>query len=83
MPFLPPNQQRQSTEGTSTMSYQQSVFMRYHSDTTFLRSFTYKTAAKINWRRYETKLRHFNPVIKSALLRLSPCESMLYPLQLT
>jgi len=29
--------------------------------TTFLRVFTYKMAAKINWHRYRTKLRHSHP----------------------
>jgi len=43
MPFLPPNQQRQSTEGTVSLKkmsiwsriYQHSVFKRYHSNKRF------------------------------------------------
>ena len=31
---------------------------RYHSDSVF----TYKMAAKINWHRYRTKLRHCHPM---------------------
>jgi len=38
-------------------THQQSVFKRYHSDKHFS-EFTYKMAAKINWHRYGTKLRH-------------------------
>jgi len=34
MPFLPPNQQCQSTEGKG-YRYQQSIFKRYHSDKHF------------------------------------------------
>jgi len=50
MPFLPPNQQRQSTEGT---------IKRYNSEKHFSGVFfTYKVAAEINWHRYGTKLRH-------------------------
>ena len=40
------------------LTYQQSVFKRYHSDQHFSEFFTYKMAAKINGHRYGTKLRH-------------------------
>ena len=36
------------------LTYQQSVFKRYHSDKHSQR-FTYKMAAKMNWHRYGTK----------------------------
>ena len=39
------------------MTYQQSVFKRYHSGK-HLADFTYIMAAKITWHRYGTKLRH-------------------------
>ena len=42
-------------------TYQQNVFKRYHSDEHFS-FFTYKMAAKINWHRYRTKLRHCHPM---------------------
>ena len=32
--------------------------------TNIYQSFTYKTAAKINWHRYETKLRHSHPMYR-------------------
>ena len=35
----------------------QRVFKRYHS----VKQFTYKMAAKINWHRYATELRHCHP----------------------
>jgi len=40
--------------------YQPSVglFKRYRSDKHFSRVYTYKMAAKINWHRYGTELRH-------------------------
>jgi len=41
-----------------SLTYEQSVFRRYHSDKHFSQSFTYKVAAEINWHRYGTKLRH-------------------------
>jgi len=49
------------------------LFKRYHSDKHFS-VFTYKMAAKINWHRYGTKLRHCHPMYRGdgALL---PCES--------
>jgi len=40
----------------------QSAFKRYHRDKTFLRVFTYKMVAEINWDRFGTKLRHCHPV---------------------
>ena len=39
-----------------------SLFKRYHREKTFLRVFTYEMAAKINWHRYGTKLRHCRPM---------------------
>jgi len=44
------------------LTYKQGVFKRYITVTTFLRVFTYKMAAKINWHRYETKLRDCHPM---------------------
>ena len=43
------------------LAYQQSVSQRYPV-TNIYQSFTYKMAAKINWHRYGTKLRHCHPV---------------------
>ena len=45
-----------------SLTYQQSVFKRYHSDKPLSESFTYKMAAKINWYRCGTKLHHCHPV---------------------
>jgi len=42
------------------LTYQESVFKRYHNDKKFLRVFTYKMATKING--YGTKLRHCRPM---------------------
>jgi len=42
---------------TWSLTYQQSVFKRMPV-TNIYQSFTYKMAAKINWHRYGTKLRH-------------------------
>ena len=42
------------------------VFKRYHSGKTFLGVFTYKMAAKINWHRYGTKLRHCHRTYNAA-----------------
>jgi len=39
-----------------SLTYQKSIFKRYHSDKHFPQVFTYKMAAKINWHRYETKI---------------------------
>ena len=36
---------------------------------TFLRVFTYKMAPKINWHRYETKLRYCHPMYDERILR--------------
>jgi len=43
-------------------TYQQSVFKRCHIDKHFYGVFAYKMAAKINWHRYGTKLRHCHPM---------------------
>jgi len=32
---------------------------------TFLRVFTYKMAAEINWHRYRIKLRHYHPMYRT------------------
>jgi len=45
-----------------SLTYEQSVRKRYHSDKHFSEFFTYKMAAKINWRRYGTKLRRCQPM---------------------
>jgi len=39
---------------------------------TFIRVFTYKMAAKINWRRYGTKLRHCEPMYTAVQCGLDP-----------
>jgi len=44
------------------LTYQQSVFKRYHSDKNISESFTYMMAAKINWHRCGTKLRRCHPM---------------------
>jgi len=36
---------------------------------TFLGVFTYKMAAKINWHKYATKLRHCHPMYDERILR--------------
>jgi len=46
----------------SSLTYQQSVFKRYHSDKHFSEFLSYKMAAKFNWHRYGTKLRHCRPM---------------------
>jgi len=45
-----------------SLTYHETVFKRYHSDRHFKEFFTYKMAAKINWYRYGTKLRHCHPM---------------------
>jgi len=46
-----------------SLTYQQSVFKRYHSDKHFSELLpTIKMAAKVNWHRYGTKLRHCHPI---------------------
>jgi len=47
--------------------YQPSVglFKRYRSDKHFSKVYTYKMAAKINWHRYGTELRHCYPMLTS------------------
>jgi len=48
---------------TWSLTYQQSEFKRYHSDKHFSRVFTHKkAAAKINWHRCGTQLRHCHPI---------------------
>jgi len=49
---------------------QQSVFKRYRI--TYLRVVTYKMAAKINWHRYGTKLRHCHLMYSGSVLAASP-----------
>ena len=51
-------------------SHQQSVLKPYHGDKHFS-VFTYKMAAKINWHRYGTKLRHCQPVYNKTQAVLS------------
>jgi len=50
-----------------SLTYRKSEFKRYHSDKHFS-EFTYKTARKINWHRYGTKLRVCHPVYTTSLL---------------
>ena len=38
------------------------IYTRYHSGKHFSGVFTYKMAAKINWHRHGTKLRHCHPM---------------------
>ena len=54
-----------------SLTNQQSVVKRCHrlTVTNISESFTYKTAAKINWHRYGTKLRHCHPMYSGTLKR--------------
>jgi len=74
MPFLPPNQQRQSTEGTKINQLVQEnvhVIIKAHlSDnrvTNISKGFTHKMAVKISWHRYGTKLRDGHPMYNEVL----------------
>jgi len=49
------------------LTYQQSVFWALSQWQTFLRVFTYKMAAKINWHRYGTKLHHCHPMYRGSV----------------
>ena len=48
-----------------SLTYQQSVFKRYHSNKRF--SEFYEMAAKTSWHRYRTKLRHCYPIYSTNL----------------
>ena len=50
-----------------SLTYQQSIFKRYHGDISEI--FTRKMAAEINWHRRGTKLCHCHPVLPSVLWR--------------
>ena len=52
---------------TRSLNYQQSVFKRYDSDK-HCQSLYVKMAAKINWHRYGTKLRHCRPMYRPTLV---------------
>jgi len=54
---------------TWSLIYQQSVFKRYRNDKYFSWVFTYKMAAKINWHRHGTKLRHRHPMYTTVRYR--------------
>jgi len=45
-----------------SLTYQQSVFKRYHSKNIY-QSFTHKMAAKINWHRYGTTTTLLSPYV--------------------
>jgi len=50
-----------------SLTYQQNVFKRYMV-TNISQRFTYKMAAKINWHRYGTKLRHWHPMYINVII---------------
>jgi len=59
-PFCRPTNSVKALKARS-LTYQQSIFKRYHSDKHFL-EFYLQDGGKINWRRYGTKLRHWHPM---------------------
>ena len=53
-----------------SLTYQQSVLKRHHSDsrvTNISKSFTHKMAANPSWHRYVTKLRYTHPLAQLAI----------------
>jgi len=72
MPFLPPNQQRQSTEATVSLrkcpydhGFANTAYLSAITVTNVSQSFTNKMAAKINWHRYGAKLCYCHPMYSS------------------
>jgi len=72
MPFLPPNQQRQSTEGTVSLrkcpydhGFTNTAYLSAITVTNVSQSFTNQMAAKINWHRYGAKLCYCHPMYSS------------------
>ena len=57
-----------------SLTYQKRAYLSTITVTNIYQSFTYKMAAKINWHRYGTKLRHCHPVHSNRIRKMSRSE---------